>query len=67
MTIKQAHKKKIPFIMSGKIRDYESGREYFNFKTWAGPYEGYCFVGADLFKTWIENGERCWACEELVK
>lgn len=59
--------KRTPFYMSGKFFDWQTGLEYFNTKHFAGPYEGECFVGRDLFRTWIDNGERAWTCLEIAR
>ena len=59
--------KTLPFYLNetGKFYDYFTGGEHFGKPgTFAGPFEGECYVGSSIFRTSIDKltGERCWSC-----
>jgi len=47
------------YYSDGKIRDYNSGQPM------RANYTGLVMVWDTLFRTWIEDGERCWAVAQL--
>lgn len=52
---------KLPFYMDGMFREYETGDEFFDSRKFAGPYEGLCYVGPDIFRTWVDcDKQRHW-------
>lgn len=57
-----AHIRKCPFWLDGVFYDHDNGHEYNNQRSF-GAYDGLCFVGTSLFKTWLDDdGNRNWSC-----
>lgn len=57
-----------PFFMGNKFFSFTTGEELVISKELKGHYEGYCWIGQDLFETWIDkkHESRAWKVIELA-